>query len=262
MAALPLAGGTTAEVVDADGVSCILCSRTNGADDPWLVYFHGGGYRIGSAIGYRAHGSHLAAAMHTRVLLVDYRLAPENPFPAAVDDALNAYSWVLSSGVDSSRIALGGDSAGGGLTVATLLAARTNHVALPAAALCLSPWADLTNAGETFKTMADIDRLFSLEAATEAAGLYLQGHNPRDPLASPMFADLTGMPPMLVLVGGAESLLDDALRLTARANECGVDVTLAKYEDMPHVWQLNYPAYPEAVQAVEQMGAFINQHTS
>lgn len=257
LGAQPLAEGTSATEVDADGVHAILCRRDGAGDDAWLVYFHGGGYRIASALAYRAHGSHLARVCKANVLVVDYRLAPENPFPAAVDDAVAAYRWVLDQGVAPGKVVIGGDSAGGGLTAALLLAAKAQGLALPGGAICLSPWADLTNTAATYTSNADTDKLFSKTSADEAGALYLQGQDPKDPLASPVFGDWAGMPPLLVLVGSVEVLLDDAIRLSETAGAAGVDVELAVYPDMPHVWQTNYPAFPEAVQAVEQMAAFV-----
>jgi monoterpene epsilon-lactone hydrolase len=262
MGNLPLAAGTSAEEVDAGGVPSILCTRDGGEADPWLIYFHGGGYRICSARAYRAHGSQLAAACRARVLLVDYRLAPEDPFPAAVEDAVHAYRWVLDQGVDAGRIVAGGDSAGGGLTAALLLAARTQGLPFPAGGILLSGWLDLTNEAESYARNAATDTLFPKASADEAAALYLQGHDPRDPLASPVFGDWSGMPPLLVLNGSIESLFDDSVRITETARAAGVDVTHTVYEDMPHVWQTTYPAFPEAVQAVDEMAAFIARVTA
>jgi acetyl esterase/lipase len=261
MGQLPLADGTTAREIDTNGVRSILCERADGTDDPMLVYFHGGGYRIASALAYRAYGSNLAKACRARVLLVDYRLAPENPFPAAVDDAVAAYRWVLDQGVPPARVVIAGDSAGGGLTAALLLASRARSLPPPAGGVCLSPWVDLTNTAASYETRAEVDKLFSRAAATEAAGLYLAGADPTDPLASPVFGDWRGLPPLLILVGDAEVLLDDAARLALVAREAGGDVEHVVYPDMPHVWQLNYPAFPEAVEAVERIGAFISRVT-
>lgn len=261
MGNLPLAEGTSAEEVDAHGVFSILCTRDGGEDDPWLVYFHGGGFRICSARAYRAHGSQLAKACQARVLLVDYRLAPEHPFPAAVEDAVRAYRWVLDQGVDPARIVAGGDSAGGGLTASLLLAAKQQGLPLLAGGILLSAWLDLTNEADSYERNASTDMLFGKSSAVEAAELYLQGQDPRDPLASPRFADWAGMPPLLVLNGSIECLADDSDRITETARAAGVDVTHTVYEGMPHVWQTNYPAFPEAVQAVEEMAAFIARVT-
>lgn len=261
MGNLPLAEGTSAKEIDAGGVPAIVVTRDAGQDDPTFLYFHGGGYRIASALAYRSYGSHLASACKARVVLVDYRLAPENPFPAAVDDAVASYRWLLDDGVPANRIILGGDSAGGGLTAALLLAAKQQGLPLPAGAVCLSPWVDLTITADSYDTRKDTDKMFGREAALAARELYLGDHDPTDPLASPVFGEWSGMPPLLIQVGDTESLLDDAARLAATATAAGVDVEHHVYPDMPHVWQLNYPAYPEAVDAVNEIAAFIARVT-
>ena len=227
-----------------------------------MIYFHGGGYRIASALAYRAYCSNLVHHAKVRVLNVDYRLAPENPFPAAVDDAVAAYEWALAQGTPASRIVLAGDSAGGGLTAAALVAIRDRGLATPAGGICLSPWADLSNSSPSFRTRADVDKMFSITSAMEAAQLYLHGTDPRTPLASPIYADLTGLPPLLILVGDAESLLDDAHRLATRAASVGVMTQVNVYMEMPHVWAMNYPAYPEAVAAFDDMAAFVARVTA
>jgi acetyl esterase/lipase len=263
MGALPLAEGTGAINVNAGDVPAIWCERDEGEHDPVLVYFHGGGYRIASALAYRAYGSHLAQACATRVLVVDYRLAPENPFPAAVDDAVAAYRWVLEEEhVPPGRIVIGGDSAGGGLAAALLLASGRAGLPLPAGAVCLSPWVDLTNTAATYATRAEADTMFSKNSAEQAARFYLDGHAATDPLASPVFGDWRGLPPLFIQVGDAEVLLDDAARLAKVARDAGVDVEHHVYPEMPHVWQTNFPAFPEAVQAVTQIAAFIRRVTT
>jgi monoterpene epsilon-lactone hydrolase len=261
MGKLPLADGTTAEEVDADDFAGILCTRLEDAGDPTLVYFHGGGYRLASALAYRSFGSHLASVCRARVLLVDYRLAPENPYPAAVEDAVAAYRWVLAGGATPSQVVVAGDSAGGGLAAALLLALRDRGLPLPAGAILSSPWADLTITAATYSTNAATDALFSKASATEAAALYLGDHDPRDPFVSPVFGDWSGIPPLLIQVGDTEVLLDDSARLESVAGESGVEVSRHVYPDMPHVWQTSYPAYPEAVEAVEEMAAFIARVT-
>ncbi len=262
MSQIPLAAATHAEAVDAGGVPAIVCARDDGAEDPWLIYFHGGGYRLASALAYRAYGSHLAAACRARVLLVDYSLAPEHPFPAAVEDALTAYQWVLGQAVPASRIVIGGDSAGGGLTAAMLLACRDRKVPLPAGGVCLSPWVDLTNEATSYARNAGSDKLFSLTSANEATALYLGDADPRDPLVSPAYGNWGGMPPLLIHVGSTEVLLDDAAALAQRARAAGVRVTHEVYADMPHVWQLSYPAFPEAIDSVQKIAVFIADITS
>ena len=261
MGLLPTAEGTTATAVSANGVEAFLQQRENGSDDPLLVYFHGGGYGIASALAYRAYCSHLVRRAGVRVLNVDYRLAPEDPFPAAVEDALKAYQWVLSQGTPPSRVVIGGDSAGAGLAVAGLVVMRDRSLPLPAGGVCLSPWVDLTNTATTYATRAETDTMLSLASARAAAALYLQNHDARDPLASPVFADLTGLPPLLILVGEGEVLLDDAHELAKTATRAGVHAELFVYPDMPHVWMLDYPAYPEAAMAFDQIAAFVARVT-
>lgn len=261
MGNLPLAEGTSAKEVDAGGVPAIICSRDAGADDPVLLYFHGGGFRIASALAYRAYGSHLARACQARVVLVDYRLAPENPFPSAVEDAVTAYRWVLTEGTPANKVVVGGDSAGGGLTASLLLAARDQGLPLPAGGVCLSPWVDLTVTAASYDTRKDTDKMFGRDAALQARELYLGDQDPTDPLASPVFGQWSGMPPLLIQVGDTESLLDDSAQLAAVASSAGVDVEHHVYPDMPHVWQMNYPAFPEAVAAVEQIAAFVTRVT-
>ncbi len=258
MGGLPLAEGTTATEVSANGVKAYLQQREGGENDPLVIYFHGGGYRIASALAYRAYLSNLVVHTKVRVLNVDYRLAPENRVPAAVDDGLAAYKWALAQGTPASRIVIAGDSAGGGLTAAVLLAAKQNGVAQPAGAICLSPWSDLRNTAASYTTKSTTDKLFSLTAATEASGLYLGTTAATNPLASPNLGDLSGVAPLLVLVGDVEVLLDDAYALVDRARACGTQAELHVFPDMPHVWMLSYPAYPEAGQAFDLMDAFVH----
>jgi acetyl esterase/lipase len=262
MGGLPLADGTEAVAVDAGGVPAIEVRPVDlAADAPVLVYLHGGGFRIASALAYRAYGSHLAARLGGRVLLVDYRLAPEHPFPAALDDTYAAFRWVLDTGADPARVAVAGDSAGGGL--AASLALRTLTAGpTPAAVVCCSPWVDMTVTAATYDTNAQSDTMFSRTSADEASAMYLGDHDRKDPLVSPVFGDWQGAPPMLIQVGSVEVLLDDSKRLAEVAAAAGADVTLRTYDGMPHVWQMNYPAFPEAVEAVEEMVAFIRRATA
>ena len=258
----PLADGVVARELDADGVFAIGLAPEDVADNaPGICYFHGGGYRIGSAKAWQPFGSHLAAAGSCHVLLVDYRLAPENVFPAALDDAVTAYSWLVGN-VPSERIVLAGDSAGGGLAPALYLAARDRGLPLPAGCACLSPWSDLTNSGESFSANAGTDMLFSKEAADEAAASYLGSEDPRKPYASPVFGDWQGLGPLLIHAGSIEVLLDDAAALANAARRAGADVRHRVFDGMPHVWHHAYPAFPEAVEAVEEIAAFVNEVTS
>ena len=228
--AQPLADGVSAEAVEIGGVSCIVCRADGTGDDaPVLVYLHGGGFRMASALAYRSFGSHLAKAIGGRVVLVDYRLAPENPFPAALDDTEAVYRGVLADGTRPEQIAVAGDSAGGGLTAS--LAVRTlAEGPTPAALICSSPVTDLTAGSASYDTNAATDKLWSKSSAGEVAELYLAGHDPTDPEASPLFGSWEGAPPLLIQVGSIETLLDDSKRLADTAREAGVDVTLHVFE--------------------------------
>lgn len=262
MAALPLAEGSEAEEVEAGGVPSIWVRPVGaGPDTPVIVYLHGGGFRLASAVAYRSYGSHLAAATGARVLLVDYGLAPEHPFPEGLEDVVSAYRWVLAEGTPAGKVVLAGDSAGGNLAAAAVLALKERSLPLPAGAVCCSPWVDLTNGADTYRTRADVDRLFSLASATEAAELYLGGGDPRRPLVSPVFGDWSGAPPLLIQVGDAEVLLDDAARLAEAARAAGVEVAHHVYPEMPHIWQMSYPAFPEAVDAVAEIAGFVARCT-
>jgi acetyl esterase/lipase len=262
MSVLPLAEGIEATAVDAGGVPAIECRPVDVTDDaPVLVYLHGGGFRIGSALAYRAYGSHLAKRLGGRVLLVDYRRAPEHPYPAALDDAVTAFRWVIDSGTDAAKVAVGGDSAGGGLAASLALRTLADGPG-PAALVCLSPWVDLTVTAATYDTNATSDTMFSRTSAETAGPMYLGDADAKDPLVSPIFGDWTGAPPLLIQVGTIEVLLDDSKRLAEVASSAGVDVTLRTYDDMPHVWQMSYPAFPEAVEAVEELTSFVRAATA
>lgn len=226
-----------------------------------LLYLHGGGYVLGSPLSHRDMVGGIADAAHARVFLADYRLAPEHPFPAAVDDAVAAYEGLLDTGVDPARLCIAGDSAGGGLTVATLLALRDRKLPLPAAGICISPWADLTCASGSMTSMAEADPMLRPDALRWMAGLYLNGQDPESPLASPVYADLKGLPPLLIQVGTEEALYDDAITLSRVARDAGVDVTLEVWEGMMHVWHLMAKLIPEGRQAIQVIGAFVTAKT-
>jgi acetyl esterase/lipase len=203
--------------------------------------------------------SRLSRTAAARALAIDYRLAPEHPFPAAVEDATAAYRWLLSGGVDPAGVVIAGDSAGGGLTVATLVALRDAGDPLPAAAVCLSPWVDMEGLGESMTAKADVDPMIQRGEILEMAQAYLGEADPRTPLAAPLYADLTGLSPMLIQVGTAEVLLDDSIRLAERARAAGVDVTLEPWDDMFHVWQAFALLLPEGQQAIDRIGEFVRE---
>lgn len=257
-ARMPLAEGVTCSAVDAGGVPAEWVDPPGvAAAAPTLLYFHGGGYGMGSLNTIRALVSQLAVATSARVLSVGYRLAPEHPWPAAIDDAVAAYGSLLQSGVEPSSVAFGGDSAGGGLTVAALLAARERGLPMPAAGVCISPWADLTLSSPSLDRNEATDPEVNRATLVRWAELYLGGADPKNPLVSPVFGDLRGLPPLLIQAGTAEAIEDDAVRLAMAAQAAGVAVTLELYEDMIHVWHAFAPRLPEATATIERLAAWL-----
>jgi acetyl esterase/lipase len=258
-ALFPLGADVRAEKVDAGGVPSEWVSVP--ASDPEMViyYLHGGGYVIGSPNTHREFVSRLCRATGARALVPDYRLGPENPFPAAVDDALSAYRWLLDQGAEPAKTIIAGDSAGGGLTISTLVAARDAGLPLPAAAVCISPWTDLAITGESMASRAAADPIIEKRFLEEAVGHYLAGGNSRAPLASPLYADLSGLPPLLLHAGDAETLLDDSTRLAERAKAAGVDVTLEVWDEMIHVWHIFAAMLPEGQQAIDRIGEWVRE---
>lgn len=252
---MPLPEGTQCSEAQADGVPVLWVTAPGADPERVLLYLHGGGYVLGSARTHRSLAGRISAASGARVLLVDYRLAPEHPFPAAVDDALTAWRWLLGQGVAPARTAIGGDSAGGGLTVALLQRIRDTGAPLPAAAVCLSPWTDLEGTGDTL----DVDDPMVTPDGLREMGRLYAGEQTADPLASPLHADCAGLPPLLVQVGTREVLLDDARRLATRARAAGVEVTLEEEEGLVHVWQA-FPGVPESEAAVERIGRWLDRH--
>jgi epsilon-lactone hydrolase len=226
-----------------------------------VLYLHGGGYVIGSPRSHRHLAAAIASAGAASALLLDYRLAPEHPFPAALDDAVAAYRWLLGQGTAPGHVVIAGDSAGGGLTVATLLALREASVPLPAGGVCISPWVDLTCSAASYRTKADVDPIVQKGPVEEMAHAYLGDRDRRTPLASPLFADLHGLPPLLIHVGSDEVLLDDAVQLAERAQQAGVTATLEVWDHMIHVWHWFLPMLEEAESAVEAIGRFIRART-
>lgn len=227
-----------------------------------VLYLHGGGYVIGSPRSHRHLAAAIAAAGQASALLLDYRLAPEHPYPAAVDDATAAYRWLLEQGVAPGHVVIGGDSAGGGLTVATLLALRDARLPLPAGGICISPWVDLTFSGASYRTRAAVDPIVKRPGIDEMARAYLGATAAQTPLASPLFADLRGLPPLLIHVGSDEVLLDDAVQLADRAKTAGVDATLEVWDRMIHVWHWFLPMLDEAQGAVDGIGRFIQSRAA
>ncbi len=222
-----------------------------------ILYFFGGGYMIGTPATRRKTAGHLALAAGGRVLVPNYRLAPEHPFPAAVEDAVRAYQWLLDHGGEPSQIFLTGDSAGGGLAVATAIALRDRHLPMCGGFVAISPWADLTCSGESMTSRAAVDIECTRAGLLDMAGTYLHGADPTQPLASPALADLTGLPPLLCLVGGDEVLLDDSVRLVRNAGVAGIDATLSITAGMQHVFPIWAGRFPEADAAIGLIGNWV-----
>jgi len=251
--------GTAVDLVDAGGVPAEWVVAPGVSPGRVLLYFHGGAYQIGSPANLRHLVALLSGAAGARALSVDYRLAPEHPFPAAIEDALAAYRWLLASGIDPALIAVAGDSAGGGLALGALVALRDAGDPMPAGAVMLSPWTDLALTGDSLRTRAAVEVMVKPEGLPEDVALYLAGADPRHPYASPLYADLRGLPPLLIHVGDAEVILDDSTRLAARASEAGVEVSLEIWDDMPHVFPAFAGLLPEADQAIERVGSWLDQ---
>ncbi len=254
--------GVTCTPVEAGGVSAEWSVADGSDQDKVILYVHGGGYVMGSAGSHRDMTGRLSQAAGARVLSLNYRLAPEHPFPAPVDDSVAAYRWLLGQGIQASNIAIAGDSAGGGLALAALIAIRDAGEPVPAAGIGISPWVDMEGTGESMTTRAAVDPVVQKEGLLGMAKIYLGGADPKNPLAAPLHANLAGLPPLLIQVGDSETLLDDATRITERARKADVDVTLKVWDEMPHVWHLFAPILPEGRQAIEEIGAFFKEQTA
>jgi acetyl esterase/lipase len=227
-----------------------------------IMYLFGGGYVISSPRSRRKLAGHLANASGARALVPRYHLAPERPFPAAVEDAAADYRWLLGEGYRPERVVVAGDSSAGGLAIATMLKLREDAAPLPAGGVPISPWVDLACTGETLDTNAAVDLTVTKASLRRMAGQYLHGADPHTPLASPLYADLSGLPPLLVIVGGDEALLDDSVRLARSAGMAGVDVTLHIGAGMQHIFPIYCGAIPEADAAVAMIGKWIRARTS
>ena len=254
-----LADDVVIEAVDAGGVPGEWVRVAGGATDAALLYLHGGGYVIGSPSTHRNLCATLARLAGLDVLSLDYRLAPEHPHPAAVNDATAAFSWLIAQGFAPERLVIAGDSAGGGLTMASLVKLRDDGVAQPAAAVAISPWVDIAMSGETMRTLADADPMVKPEGLGLMADWFIGGGDKRDPLASPLYADLSGLAPVLIHVGEIETLLDDARRLHAALGAAGGDSTLVEYPEMVHVFHAFCGLAPEADVAVGDVAEFVRK---
>jgi epsilon-lactone hydrolase len=265
-ALVPVLPETDVADVDAGGVaarwfSVVALATVDDEISPVVLHFHGGGYVMANPGTHGGLCSRLAYSSGGRVLSVDYRLAPEHPFPDAADDAFAAYRWLLDQGIDPGRIVVAGDSAGGGLALGLLVRARDAGIDLPAGAALMSPWVDLTGSGESVTRNAAIDPILSPELLAHWATLYA-GDSLADPAASPLFADLSGMPPIVVQVGAREILYDDGLRLVERVLAAGGEATFAVWDEMTHWWQLFAGLVPEADEALDELAEFVRRVTT
>lgn len=234
------------------GVSCVVCEPPDA--DSVSLYFHGGGYRLGSATWSIPFATRFATATRSTAYVVDYRLAPEHPFPACIHDAATVYEHLLAAG--HGTIVAAGDSAGGGVAAALTVAAASSGVPIPAGLVLMSAWLDLTCTAETYTSRAESDQLFSLDSATRAAGLYLQGHDPTDPLASPALARLDPWPPSILIASTDEVLLDDSIRLASSVALSRAPLVALLERERPHAWPAVFPDLPESTDALAHIGAF------
>ena len=249
---LPL--GTHITPVDIDGLNAEwIANKHHNSTDTIILYLHGGAYNIGSTKSHRNLTSHLAKASEATILLLDYRLAPEHPYPAALTDAVKAYKWLIDCGHLADDIVIVGDSAGGGLAVATALSLKDEGLQMPRALGLISPWADMTMSGESVKSKADLDPMIRKDWLDAMINNYATDLPPDSPLCSPIYADLEGLPPVYIQVGSDEILLDDAVRLAQRIESSGGRVNLDVWEDMWHVWHFQAGLIPEANKAIEEM---------
>lgn len=251
--------GVVVEETTVAGLSALWLRPAGAPKDSVVLYFHGGGYVLQSANSHRKLTAHIAQQSKCNVLSVNYRLAPEHAHPAAVTDAVAAYGWLLNQGYAPAKIALSGDSAGGGLSLALLLAAKRDGLPQPAGAAVFSPWVDLVGTGESMDTKASSDLMVNRHALGMMAALFLAGGSAEDPLAAPLHGDLSGIAPLYIQVGGDETLLDDSTRIAIKAAHAGVPVRLDVFPEMQHVFQAAVGMIPEATDAVSKAGNWLAQ---
>lgn len=257
----PLAQSMPRESVQASGVPAAWFRPEDRSHDAVIYYLHGGGYILGSLQTHQNLISGFCTASGCEAFALEYRLAPEHPFPAAIEDSVTGYRHLLEEGIAPERIVIAGDSAGAGLTLATLFQVRDLGLPLPAAAVLISPWADIEGNSKTMELHYPYDYLV-MPHLKLCADWVLSGQNPKHPLISPVYGDYRGLPPMLIQVGGVEALLDDAVRVASHAREAGVEVRLDVHQDMVHVFQIFSSFLPEAQRAVREFAAFVREKTS
>jgi epsilon-lactone hydrolase len=257
----PIADDIAVDKFDIGGQKAQLLTPPEADTDRALLFLHGGGYVYGSLMSHGGMAAEITRAAHCRGLQLDYRLAPEHPYPAAVEDACEAYEWLLGKGFSPPRVALVGDSAGGGLVIAALAALQQQGHPMPGAAVCLSPWVDLEATGDSYETRKQIDPMVERKVVELVSRLYLNGQSPKLPTASPIHADLRNMPPLLIQVGEREILFSDSQMLADKARASGLDVTFEEWPGMVHVWHLYYPILSAGREAIARVGQFIVEKT-
>ncbi len=250
--------GFTFEPVDNEYVKGEWVYQTGKKTTRTMLYLHGGGFIAGSPVTHRALTMALSKALNARLLVPDYRLAPEHTFPAALQDSHRAYQWLLDQGVTTTSLSIAGDSAGGGLTLSLLTLLRDSNIPLPGFGIVFSPWADMTASGTTLDANNESDAMFYADGIRISAGIYPGASDPTNPLISPVFADCQGFPPLLIFASSSEVLLDDARRVADNASKCGVLVDLQVWPKLPHVWPLFVRILPEARKAVRYVVDFVN----
>lgn len=256
----PLPEGVKTSAVTAGGVLAEWVEHPDCNSDAVFLLFHGGGYSAGGPATHRRFAAYISQATNMKVMVPDYRLAPEHPFPAGVHDCLSVYGALLSDGVPARRIAFGGDSAGGGMAASTLLAMREAGVPMPSSLIMIAPWLDLTNSSPSYQSNAENDPSTSHERHAEIAPWYYDQADPKNPMISPMFADLKGFPPTLLQVGDIEVMIDDSKVFADHAKKAGVEVDLQVWPRMWHIWHQRMPDLPEAREGFDKIGAFVKKH--
>ena len=251
------------EHIEINGMAAVWISSPEVDSNKVVLYLHGGGYILGSLNSHKDIAMRIGRAAKARVLLVDYRLAPEDPFPAAVEDAVKSYKWLIENqNIVPNKIVIAGDSAGGGLTLVTLIKLRDDNISLPAAGVCLSPWTDVALTSESLIRNAKVDPFLKLYDLVFMADLYVGDNDPKNPYISPLYADLHDLPPILIQVGTAESIEDDSVRFAEKAKKAGVDVKLEVFDDMIHGFQAFSSWAPEGQDAIDKIGVYIQEKLS